>query len=134
MLLSCILNELKRSNKQQVTFQQVLSVLCLCFCCRQTAVGLIIIVSRTGSILAPSLTLLARYHFAIPTTVYGSLTFVSGALCFLLPETRRKELPDLISDAVDKDNRWSRLSLEFCTTKYFETDSTLKNIIYCDIM
>lgn len=73
----------------------------LSFPCRQTAVALATIVGRIGSVVAPFLALLARYHPAGPTAVYCSLTFVSGALCFLLPETRRKELPESITESTD---------------------------------
>lgn len=77
---------------------------CASFCFRQTAIGLSSILSRLGTIVAPSLGLLARYHHVIPPLVYGGLSFISAALCFLLPETRRRELPDSVSEAVS--SRW----------------------------
>uniref|UniRef100_A0A3B4T6B2 Solute carrier family 22 member 13a n=1 Tax=Seriola dumerili TaxID=41447 RepID=A0A3B4T6B2_SERDU len=61
---------------------------------RQTATALGAISGRTGGLLAPLLNILAMYHWVIPITVFSSLTLVSGALGFLLPETRRKELPE----------------------------------------
>uniref|UniRef100_A0A667Z6Z8 Solute carrier family 22 member 13a n=1 Tax=Myripristis murdjan TaxID=586833 RepID=A0A667Z6Z8_9TELE len=63
-------------------------------CVRQTTSGLGNIASRIGGLLAPLLNMLAVYHGAIPTIVFSSLSLVSGALIFLLPETMRKELPD----------------------------------------
>ncbi|XP_028283321.1 solute carrier family 22 member 13-like [Parambassis ranga] len=66
---------------------------------RQTASGLGSIASRAGGLLAPLLNMLAMYHSSIPTIVFGSLTLISGALCILLPETRRRELPDSTDEA-----------------------------------
>ncbi|XP_075876748.1 solute carrier family 22 member 13-like [Nelusetta ayraudi] len=75
---------------------------------RQTAIGLSSILSRLGTIVAPSLGLLARYHHVIPPLVYGGLSFISAALCFLLPETRRRELPDSVSEAVSSRKKSAR--------------------------
>ncbi|XP_054452033.1 solute carrier family 22 member 13-like [Anoplopoma fimbria] len=61
---------------------------------RQTATALGAIAGRLGGLLAPLLNILAMYHWSIPTTVFSGFTLVSGALGFLLHETRRKELPE----------------------------------------
>ncbi|KAM3866089.1 solute carrier family 22 member 13-like [Diretmus argenteus] len=67
--------------------------------CRQSASGIGCLLSRMAGVLAPLLNLLAIYHWSIPTTVFSILSLVSGALCFLLPETRRTELPDSTDEA-----------------------------------
>ncbi|XP_053186044.1 solute carrier family 22 member 13-like [Scomber japonicus] len=72
---------------------------------RQTASGLGSIASRAGGMLAPLLNMLAVYHWSIPTIVFSSLTLISGGLGFLLPETRRRELPDSTDEAESNRNK-----------------------------
>lgn len=50
--------------------------------------------ARVAGILAPLIGLLGVYHKAIPMIIYGSLPFLGGALCFMLPETLNTELAD----------------------------------------
>ncbi|XP_041924050.1 solute carrier family 22 member 13b [Alosa sapidissima] len=61
---------------------------------RQSGVGLNSMCARVAGILAPLIGLLGVYHKAIPMIIYGSLPFLGGALCFMLPETLNKELAD----------------------------------------
>ncbi|XP_067109108.1 solute carrier family 22 member 13 [Osmerus mordax] len=71
---------------------------------RQTATGLGSIAIRVAGMLSPLLNLLVMFHWAIPTIVYSSLSLAGGALVFLLPETRRTELPDSTDEAEGKRN------------------------------
>uniref|UniRef100_A0A673B6S7 Solute carrier family 22 member 13a n=1 Tax=Sphaeramia orbicularis TaxID=375764 RepID=A0A673B6S7_9TELE len=79
---------------------------------RQTATGLSSISGRSGAIVAPLLNITAMYHWIIPILVSSSLTFISGGLGFMLPETRRRELPDSIDEAEGKSRadttQWKR--------------------------
>lgn len=83
-----------------------------CGCFRQTAFGLGAIVSRIGGLMAPLVNMLAAYHPSTPTVLFGSLSIIGGSLGFLLPETRRRELPESVQEA---ENRcvcvcgWKRL-------------------------
>ncbi|KAI4901421.1 hypothetical protein NFI96_018552 [Prochilodus magdalenae] len=61
---------------------------------RQNGVGLNSMCARVAGILAPLIGLLKTYHHAIPMVIYGSLPFLGGALCFMLPETLNTELLD----------------------------------------
>ncbi|XP_063063380.1 solute carrier family 22 member 13-like [Engraulis encrasicolus] len=61
---------------------------------RQSGVGINSMFARVGGILAPLIWLLKVYHRAVPMVIYGSLPFLGGALCFLLPETLNTELQD----------------------------------------
>ncbi|XP_033837831.2 solute carrier family 22 member 13 [Periophthalmus magnuspinnatus] len=65
---------------------------------RQSASGLGNIASRAGGLLSPVVNMLAVYHWFVPIAVYSSFMFVSGLLGLLLPETRRRELPDSIAN------------------------------------
>ncbi|OCT75453.1 solute carrier family 22 member 13 [Xenopus laevis] len=61
---------------------------------RQNGVGLASMAARVAGIIAPLISLLDKYHPAIPMAIYGSGPIIGGILCFLLPETRNKDLQD----------------------------------------
>ncbi|XP_026169891.1 solute carrier family 22 member 13-like isoform X2 [Mastacembelus armatus] len=70
---------------------------------RQTATALGAISGRIGALLAPLLKFSAIYHWTIPITIFSSLTLVSGALGFMLSETKNKELPDSADEAENRN-------------------------------
>ncbi|KAM9163431.1 solute carrier family 22 member 13-like [Pangshura tecta] len=67
---------------------------------RQTSLGLCSMSSRVGDIVSPLICLLDKYHPAIPMVIFGSAPVIAGILCFLLRETRGKELQDYTEAAV----------------------------------
>ncbi|XP_047445030.1 solute carrier family 22 member 13-like [Mugil cephalus] len=66
---------------------------------RQTASALAHVFGKLGGILAPLLNMLIVYHWVIPNIVFSSLMLICGVLGLLLPETRRRELPDTAEEA-----------------------------------
>uniref|UniRef100_A0A8C3HZX8 Major facilitator superfamily (MFS) profile domain-containing protein n=1 Tax=Chrysemys picta bellii TaxID=8478 RepID=A0A8C3HZX8_CHRPI len=76
---------------------------------RQTGVGLCSMSSRVGGIISPLISLLDKYHPAIPMAIFGSTPVIAGILCFLLPETRDKELQDHTEETKESqcsDGHW----------------------------
>uniref|UniRef100_A0A8C5Q4R2 Solute carrier family 22 member 13 n=1 Tax=Leptobrachium leishanense TaxID=445787 RepID=A0A8C5Q4R2_9ANUR len=61
---------------------------------RQSGVGFCSTLARVAGIISPLITLLTRYHSAIPMAIFGSGPVIGGLLCFLLPETLNKDLQD----------------------------------------
>ncbi|TSK98403.1 Solute carrier family 22 member 13 [Bagarius yarrelli] len=70
---------------------------------RQNGAGLNAMFARVGGILAPLIGLLEVYHHSIPMVIYGSLPFLAGALCFMLPETLNTELLDHTDALMDQN-------------------------------
>ncbi|KAM8966552.1 solute carrier family 22 member 13-like [Pelodytes ibericus] len=66
---------------------------------RQSGVGLCSMAARVAGIIAPLISLLGKYHSAIPMAIYGSGPIIGGLLCFLLAETRNKDLQDHTDEA-----------------------------------
>ncbi|CAJ0920520.1 unnamed protein product [Ranitomeya imitator] len=61
---------------------------------RQNGVGLCSMTARVAGIIAPLISLLDKHHPAIPMAIYGSGPIIGGLLCFILPETRNRDLQD----------------------------------------
>lgn len=89
---------------------------------RQSASGLGNIWSRAGGLLSPVVNMLVQYHWTAPIAVYSSFMFLSGALGFLLPETRRRELPDSTADVGKR--RTSLTSFEIDFSRFSQLRST----------
>lgn len=100
----------KKEQKAKPTQQKY----SLSSCFRQTATALGSMSGRLGGLLAPLLKLLATYHSVIPITVFSCLTLIGGFLGFLLPETKRKELPETTEEA-------ERNGYQCLTTAAFQT-------------
>ncbi|XP_077127967.1 solute carrier family 22 member 13-like [Ranitomeya variabilis] len=66
---------------------------------RQNGVGLCSMTARVAGIIAPLISLLDKYHRAIPMAIYGSGPIIGGLLCFILPETRNRDLQDHAHEA-----------------------------------
>ncbi|XP_072268662.1 solute carrier family 22 member 13-like [Pyxicephalus adspersus] len=66
---------------------------------RQNGVGICSMAARIAGIIAPLISLLDKYHSAIPMAIYGSGPIIGGLLCFLLPETRNRDLQDHTQEA-----------------------------------
>lgn len=82
---------------------------------RQTASGLGNIASRSGGLLSPVVNMLVMYHWTVPIVVYSSLMFLSGAMGFLLPETKRSELPDSTADVEKRKTNLIVCEIDFST-------------------
>ncbi|XP_034087996.1 solute carrier family 22 member 13 [Gymnodraco acuticeps] len=75
---------------------------------RQTATALGAMSARIGGVMSPLLNMLVVFHWSIPPAVFSSFTLVAGALSFLLPETRNKELPESADEVENNRNVTSR--------------------------
>ncbi|XP_025024064.1 solute carrier family 22 member 13 isoform X2 [Python bivittatus] len=67
---------------------------------RQSSLGLCSMSARVAGIIAPLVSLLEKYHPAIPMSLFGSSALIGGILCFFLPETRNKDLQDVTSQTL----------------------------------
>ncbi|XP_062841875.1 solute carrier family 22 member 13b [Trichomycterus rosablanca] len=93
---------------------------------RQNGAGLNAMCARVGGILAPLIGLLDVYHHAIPMVIYGSLPFLGGALCFLLPETRNTELLDYTDALMEKNTNAKNGGCGTEINKQDVTEETMK--------
>ncbi|XP_043922210.1 solute carrier family 22 member 13-like [Protopterus annectens] len=78
---------------------------------RQNGIGFISMAARLGGMVSPLVCLLEEYHSAIPLVIYGSTPVLGGLLCFFLPETQNKELPDT-TEEIETTQRPTMLTTE----------------------
>lgn len=65
---------------------------------RNTAMGICSMVARISSILSPFVIYLGKFHKFLPYIIMGSLAIFGGLVCYLLPETYGRVLPETIND------------------------------------
>ncbi|XP_047234542.1 solute carrier family 22 member 4-like [Girardinichthys multiradiatus] len=63
---------------------------------RNTAMGCCSMAARIATIISPFIIYLGKYYKALPYIVMGVLAIAGGIICFLLPETYGKALPETI--------------------------------------
>uniref|UniRef100_A0A674P2S3 Solute carrier family 22 member 6 n=1 Tax=Takifugu rubripes TaxID=31033 RepID=A0A674P2S3_TAKRU len=69
---------------------------------RQTGMGFVSTMARTGSMAAPAVLILDEVFPALPSIVYGGAAVLAGFFACFLPETLNVELPDTINDVEEK--------------------------------
>uniref|UniRef100_A0A3Q4NB04 Solute carrier family 22 member 6 n=1 Tax=Neolamprologus brichardi TaxID=32507 RepID=A0A3Q4NB04_NEOBR len=68
---------------------------------RQTGMGFVSTMARTGSMAAPAVLILDEVLPALPSLVYGGSAVLAGCFACFLPETLNVPLPDTIEDVED---------------------------------
>nr|XP_060638614.1 solute carrier family 22 member 13-like [Anolis sagrei ordinatus] len=67
---------------------------------RQIGIAVCQTVARVAAVSSPLAHLLEKYHPSIPLLIFGGSAIGAGTLCFFLPETQGKELPDYLDDVI----------------------------------
>ncbi|KAI1902936.1 hypothetical protein AGOR_G00021430 [Albula goreensis] len=65
---------------------------------RNMAMGTCSMAARISTIISPFVIYLGSYFKYLPYIVIGSLTVFAGMICFLLPETFKKVLPEMVDE------------------------------------
>ncbi|XP_056910354.1 solute carrier family 22 member 6 [Takifugu flavidus] len=92
---------------------------------RQTGMGFVSTMARTGSMAAPAVLILDEVFPALPSIVYGGAAVLAGFFACFLPETLNVELPDTINDVEDK---WSGRK----STPHHQEDVSLREGGVCE--
>ena len=70
---------------------------------RSQAVGFSSTFARIFGLLCPFIANLSIYWGPLPMLVLGLPCLVAGSLCYFIPETRNKELPQNMKDTIKND-------------------------------
>ena len=79
---------------------------------RAAGVGSSSLVSKIGGTLSTTVAALADIHPAIPTIIFAVMGITSGALTFMLPETKDRKMPETLSDP-PLNLKWPKSQLVF---------------------
>ncbi|XP_036364180.1 solute carrier family 22 member 4 isoform X2 [Octopus sinensis] len=71
---------------------------------RTNGLGVASMTARIGSMLAPFILHLSYYVKWLPLSIFGVLSFISGMMILLLPETKDKDLPQTLDDLTSRKN------------------------------
>ena len=61
--------------------------------------------SRVGGMLAPQVILLSDVNISVPYMLFMGMAFTAAATSCLLPETKGKNLPETVNDAIGLSSR-----------------------------
>uniref|UniRef100_A0A672I760 Solute carrier family 22 member 4-like n=1 Tax=Salarias fasciatus TaxID=181472 RepID=A0A672I760_SALFA len=64
---------------------------------RNTAMGCCSMAARIGTIIAPFVIYLGQYNTSLPYILMGALAIFGAVICWVLPETHKKALPETLS-------------------------------------
>uniref|UniRef100_A0A672I700 Solute carrier family 22 member 4-like n=1 Tax=Salarias fasciatus TaxID=181472 RepID=A0A672I700_SALFA len=68
---------------------------------RNTAVGCCSLAARIGNIISPFIIYMGQYNTSLPYILMGTLTIFGAVICWVLPETHKKALPETLSQTHD---------------------------------
>uniref|UniRef100_A0A672I7L0 Solute carrier family 22 member 4-like n=1 Tax=Salarias fasciatus TaxID=181472 RepID=A0A672I7L0_SALFA len=64
---------------------------------RNTAMGCCSMAARIGTIISPFIIYLGQYNTSLPYILMGALAIFGAVICWVLPETHKKALPETLS-------------------------------------
>ncbi|VDM96124.1 unnamed protein product [Thelazia callipaeda] len=67
---------------------------------RNVCLGICVVIARLGGIIAPYVTILGSVNALLPIILFGSVAMIAAIFTFILPETKNRELPSSLNEAV----------------------------------